>query len=77
MQSTLADGTDARALMKHERKRKEIAEAYKLEGVEINPLLLIQLPDRKTQQEDLLKRRSLAYLRIKTESRLTKVSLIY
>jgi len=37
------------------KKREEIAKAYKEAGIDINPLLLIQLPDRKTQAEDQVK----------------------
>lgn len=55
LKSTLADGTDAMVLEEALKKRQEIVEAYKREDVDINPLLLIQLPDRKTQQEDLIK----------------------
>ena len=35
-------------------KRKELAAAFLAEGAEINPLLCIQLPDRRTQQDDIL-----------------------
>ncbi len=55
LKSTLADGTDAMVLEEALKKRQEVVEAYKREKVDINPLLLIQLPDRKTQQEDLIK----------------------
>ena len=55
LKSTLANGTDAMVLEEALKKRQEVVEAYKRERVDINPLLLIQLPDRKTQQEDLIK----------------------
>jgi len=55
LKTTLADGTDAMVLEEALKKRKEIAKAYQEAGININPLLLIQLPDRKTQQEDLIK----------------------
>jgi len=55
LKTTLADGTDAMVLEEALKKRSGIAEIYKKEGLNINPLLLIQLPDRKTQQEDLIK----------------------
>lgn len=55
LKSTLADGTDAMVLDEALKKRQEVVKAYKLEGADINPLLLIQLPDRKTQQEDQIK----------------------
>jgi len=51
----LADGMDAMVLEQALQNREELAEAYKEAGVDINPLLLIQLPDRKTQQEDQIK----------------------
>ncbi len=55
LQTALANGTDAMVLEEAIKKRNEIALAYKELGLNINPLLLIQLPDRKTQQEDLIK----------------------
>lgn len=55
LKSSLADGTDAMVLEEALKKRSELVEIYKKEGVIVNPLLLIQLPDRKTQQEDLIK----------------------
>lgn len=55
LKTALADGSDAMVLEAALKKRVEIAEIYKDVGININPLLLIQLPDRKTQQEDLIK----------------------
>jgi len=56
LQTTLAvDGTDAMVIEEALKKRTEIAKAYKESGIDINPLLLIQLPDRKTQAEDQVK----------------------
>lgn len=55
LKTTLADGTDAMVLEEALKKREEIAKAYKEAGIDINPLLLIQLPDRKTQAEDQVK----------------------
>lgn len=37
------------------KKRAELIKSYKKEGSNINPLVLIQLPDRKGQREDELK----------------------
>ena len=55
LKTKLADGTDAMVLEEAIKKREEIAKAYKEAGIDINPLLLIQLPDRKTQAEDQVK----------------------
>jgi len=55
LKTKLADGTDAMVLEEALKKREEIAKAYKEAGLDINPLLLIQLPDRKTQAEDQVK----------------------
>ncbi|MEF3691697.1 MAG: DEAD/DEAH box helicase family protein [Candidatus Moraniibacteriota bacterium] len=55
LKTKLADGTDAMVLEEGIKKRAEIAKAYKEAGIDINPLLLIQLPDRKTQAEDQVK----------------------
>lgn len=55
LKTTLADGTDAMVLEEALKKREKIAKTYKEAGLDINPLLLIQLPDRKTQAEDQVK----------------------
>lgn len=55
VKTALADGTDALVLEEGIKKRAEIAKAYKDNGIDINPLMLIQLPDRKTQAEDQVK----------------------
>ncbi len=55
LKTALANGTDAMVLQLALKKRDELAAAYKAAGININPLLLIQLPDRKTQQEDQMK----------------------
>lgn len=65
LQSTLADGTDALVLEEALKKRAELVDAYSKEGLNINPLLLIQLPDRKTQQEDLIKAEMIRLLKDK------------
>jgi len=38
-------------------KREELLRAFKKEGVNVNPLVLIQLPDRKTSLEDRIRER--------------------
>lgn len=63
--SALADGTDMMVLEEALKKRSEIAKAYKEAGINVNPLLLIQLPDRKTQQEDRIKDEVVRYLKDK------------
>ncbi|OGF19333.1 hypothetical protein A3I35_03030 [Candidatus Falkowbacteria bacterium RIFCSPLOWO2_02_FULL_45_15] len=55
IQSALADGADALVIETAIKKREELARGYDEAGVNINPLLLIQLPDRKTQMEDQMK----------------------
>ena len=55
IKSALADGADALVLETAIKKRKELAKTYEEEGANINPLLLIQLPDRKTKMEDQMK----------------------
>lgn len=39
------------------KKRQELVKAYKKEGVNVNPLILIQLPDRRTSLEDRIRER--------------------
>jgi type III restriction enzyme len=65
LKTVLADGTDIMVLEEALKKRTEIAEAYKIAEININPLLLIQLPDRKTQQEDRIKEEVIQFLRDK------------
>lgn len=55
VKSALADGADALVLETALKKREELVKAYKKEGADINPLLLIQLPDKKTQMEERVK----------------------
>ena len=53
IESELAEGTDAMVLKEALKKREELEQAYKQENVDINPLLLVQLPDRTTLQKDM------------------------
>lgn len=53
--SKLAGGTDLLVLDQALKKRKELVKAYKKEGLDINPLVLVQLPDRKTSLEEKIK----------------------
>ncbi|MDP3043524.1 MAG: DEAD/DEAH box helicase family protein [bacterium] len=46
-------------------KRKELIKSYQKEGAEVNPLVLIQLPDRKGQREDELKDKVIKILKDK------------
>lgn len=65
LKTALADGTDAMVLLEALKKRSELVEAYKKEEVAINPLVLIQLPDRKTAQEDRIKNEVIKILKDK------------
>lgn len=47
------------------KKRVELQKAYKKEGTEINPLVLVQLPDRIGQLEDEMKNRVIGILKDK------------
>ena len=51
----LKDGTENFILNEAINKRHVLLDSYKKENKKINPLLLIQLPDRKTGEEDRLK----------------------
>ena len=63
--SALADGTDMMVLEEALKKHTELVAAYQKAGINVNPLLLIQLPDRKTQQEDLIKDEIIRHLKDK------------
>ena len=52
IQSDLAANSDDMVLGVALKRRTELADAYKRAGVSINPLLLIQLPDRQRQADD-------------------------
>jgi type III restriction enzyme len=47
------------------KKRNELIKSYRKEGSEVNPLVLIQLPDRKGQREDELKDKVIKILKDK------------
>lgn len=49
----ISESTNEFVLRKALEKREELAELYKEEGADINPLLLIQLPDSKKGIEDV------------------------
>lgn len=55
VESSLSDGADSLVLDEAVEKRKELEEAYRDEGVSINPLLLIQLPDQRTKMDKEVK----------------------
>jgi type III restriction enzyme len=61
------------------KKRQELVEAYKKEGVNVNPLILIQLPDRRTSLEDRIRERVESILknkyRISTEKGNNKLAI--
>lgn len=65
IKSSLSEGSDNFVLEQALQKREEIVQAYKEEGHQINPLLLIQLPDRKTQMEDQVKEDVVKFLKDK------------
>lgn len=52
IKSELAGSTDDIVLREALKKREELARAYKEAGMAINPLLLIQLPDRRGQADE-------------------------
>lgn len=51
----LSGGSEELVIDAAMKKRQELVEAYKKEGIIVNPLVLIQLPDRKTSLEDRIK----------------------
>lgn len=60
--SALSDGTDQFVLDQGLSKLQELRENYRLQGRNVNPLLLIQLPDRKSEIEDELKESVIKHL---------------
>lgn len=52
VKSELAESTDETTLFEALKKREVLIQAYKSENVAVNPLLLIQLPDRRGQADE-------------------------
>jgi len=52
IESELAGSTDEIVLQEALKKRNELIRGYKTESVAVNPLLLIQLPDRRSQADE-------------------------
>jgi len=65
VQSQLSKQSEELVIETALKKRDELKEAYKKEKVDINPLILIQLPDRKTSLEDVIKDKVIAALKSK------------
>jgi len=63
VKSDLEKASDELVIEKAMKKRKELVAAYKSEGVDINPLVLIQLPDRVGSLEDRAKERVVGILK--------------
>jgi type III restriction enzyme len=52
IKSELSGSTDEIVLREALKKRKELARAYSVAGINVNPLLIIQLPDRRGQADE-------------------------
>ena len=65
IESELSRGSEELVIDVSLKKRKELLEAFKKEKVSINPLVLIQLPDRIGQLEDTMKDRVIRILKDK------------
>lgn len=53
----LSGGSEELVIGAAMKKRQELAKEFQKEGVNVNPLVLIQLPDRKTSLEDRIRER--------------------
>lgn len=75
----LSGGSEELVIDAAMKKRQELVEAYKKEGVNISPLVLIQLPDRKTSLEDRIRERVESILKnkykISTEKENNKLAI--
>jgi type III restriction enzyme len=75
----LSGGSEELVIDAAMKKRQELVEAYKEEGVNVNPLVLIQLPDRKTSLEDRIRERVESILKnkykISTEKENNKLAI--
>lgn len=61
--SELAGTTDQFVLSEALKRREELSAEYRKTGSKVNPLLLIQLPDRKSEVEELLMDEVVEYLK--------------
>ena len=75
----LSGGSEELVIDAAMKKRQELVEAYKKEGVNVNPLVLIQLPDRRTSLEDRIRERVESILKnkynISTEKENNKLAI--
>ena len=73
IKSSLSKGSEKLVLDQAIKKRLELLRLFKKNKSKVNPLILIQLPDKKTQQEDRIKIEVIKYLKnkfkITTENR--------
>ena len=75
----LSGGSEELVIDAAMKKRQELVETYKKERVNVNPLVLIQLPDRKTSLEDRIRERVESILKnkynISTEKENNKLAI--
>jgi len=75
----LSGGSEELVIDAAMKKRQELAKEYQKEGVNVNPLILIQLPDRKTGLEDRIRERAESILKnkynISTEKENNKLAI--
>jgi type III restriction enzyme len=55
VKSQLSEGQDSFVLKQAIAKRNELLTAYKQQGSNVNPLVLIQLPDKKANEDEILR----------------------
>jgi type III restriction enzyme len=65
IKSKLSESSEKIVLDKAIEKRFELVKLFKKNKSTVNPLILIQLPDKKTEQEDRIKIETLKYLKDK------------
>lgn len=65
IESKLSQGSEEIVIETAIKTRKKLLDGYKKEKTNINPLILIQLPDRKTSLEDVIKEKVIRILKDK------------
>ena len=65
IKTSLAKGNEKFILDQALKKRNQLLKNYKLSKSKVNPLILIQLPDKKTNQEERIKNEIIKYLKEK------------
>lgn len=63
IKSELSEGQDKFVLKQAIEKREQLVAAYKKNGISVNPLILIQLPDKRANEDEVLRQEIVSSLK--------------